>query len=563
MAYQVIARKWRPARFSEVVGQQHVTRTLQNAIKESRVGHAYLFVGSRGIGKTTGARIFAKALNCENPAIDAEGGTDPCCECGTCREIAHGNCLDVIEIDGASHNGVEDVRQIRDNVQYTPSSGRPYKIYIIDEVHMLSPQAWNALLKTLEEPPPHVKFFFATTEAHKILPTILSRCQRFDLKSIPVSLIVDRLRHIAEAESILIDNEALTIIARAAEGGMRDAQSIFDQMIAFCGGNDDSSRISEADVIDVFGLVSHSELIRLVAALLANDANALISAVHNLADKGRNLERLYADILLYVRNLMVFSHVSEPQKILQLNDVEFEDLRQLADAARPTVVQRLVEGLLAGDSNLRYTLNKRIYIESTLLRVMRDGHSVQIDDLITQLRALQKTGALPVLDQAAALPATPPPPAAGTPAPAAPPPQKAAAPTPTPPEPAAPTPTPAPEALPAPAPAPAPEATSAPPSAPAPPPAPPPASASASASAPAPEAAPPPAPEAASAPPAGDSNAPAFELVPDEPGGEPQAQQRTFSSPEVWEQVQKNETVQEVCDLFDGKIIDVRAVKKD
>ena len=512
MAYQVLARKWRPQRFSEVVGQQHVTRTLQNAIKESRIGHAYLFVGSRGIGKTTGARIFAKALNCEHPATDADGGIEPCCECPTCHEIAGGSCLDVLEIDGASHNGVEDVRQIRDNVQYTPSNGRRYKVYIIDEVHMLSPQAWNALLKTLEEPPPHVKFLFATTEAHKILPTILSRCQRFDLKRIPVPLIVARLDEIATAEKIFVRDSALTIIARAAEGGMRDAQSIFDQMIAFCGGNDEGSPISESDVIDVFGLVSHSELTHLVEAILQNDAGALISAVHNLAERGRNLECLYADILLYGRNLMVFGHVSDPRAMLELNDAEFADLQQLAGVATPTVVQRLVQGLLAGDSNIRYTLNKRIYIESTLLRVMRDAHAVQVDDLITQLRILQEKGTLPALDTASvsAPQATP---VQSTPA-AAPP-----SPDPVAPKPQAP---------------PTPESASPEPSA-------------------------PPEPEAAA------PAEPQLTLVPDEPAPaapEPD-QQETSASPDLWKQAEQNETVQGAVDLFGGKIIDVRAVQKD
>ncbi len=514
MAYQVLARKWRPQRFSEVVGQQHVTRTLQNAIKESRIGHAYLFVGSRGIGKTTGARIFAKALNCEQPAKDADGGTEPCCECQTCHEIAGGSCLDVLEIDGASHNGVEDVRQIRDNVQYTPSNGRQYKIYIIDEVHMLSTQAWNALLKTLEEPPPHVKFLFATTEAHKILPTILSRCQRFDLKRIPVPLIVERLRDIAMAEKVFIHDNALTIIARAAEGGMRDAQSIFDQMIAFCGGNDEGSPISESDVIDVFGLVSHSELTRLVEAILQNDAGALIAAVHNLADKGRNLECLYADILLYGRNLMVFGHVSDPRAMLELNDAEFTDIQQLATVATPTVVQRLVQGLLAGDSNIRYTLNKRIYIESTLLRVMRDAHAVQVDDLITQLRVLQTKGALPGVDAAPA-----PSPAQSTPAATAPPPAPVA---------------------PKPQDAPMPESASPEPPA-------------------SPEPSPSPEPEA-SAP-----AEPQLTLVTEEPApAEPEPnQQETSSSPDLWQQAEQDETVQGAVDLFGGKIIDVRGVQKD
>ncbi|MDP6450059.1 MAG: hypothetical protein QF773_04530, partial [Lentisphaeria bacterium] len=361
--------------------------------------------------------------------------------------------------------------------------------------------------------PPHVKFLFATTEAHKILPTILSRCQRFDLKRIPVPLIVARLHEIATAEKIFVHDSALTIIARAAEGGMRDAQSILDQMIAFCGGNDESSPISESDVIDVFGLVSHSELTHLVEAILQNDAGALISAVHNLADKGRNLECLYADILLYGRNLMVFGHVSDPRAMLELNDAEFADLQQLAAVATPSVVQRLVQGLLAGDSNIRYTLNKRIYIESTLLRVMRDAHAVQVDDLITQLRILQEKGTLPAVDTAPA-PSPPADPVQSTPPAAA-------------------------------APSPAPVA-------------------------PKPEA--PPTPESASpepsTPPSPEAEAPAepqLTLVPDEPAPaapEPE-QQETSSSPDLWQQAEQDETVQGAVDLFGGKIIDVRAVKKD
>ncbi len=395
MSYQVLARKFRPQRFAEVVGQKHVTRTLQNAIKEDRVGHAYLFVGSRGIGKTTSARIFAKALNCENPEVAADGTIEPCCGCRTCEEIAAGGCLDVVEIDGASHNGVDDIRELRETVQYAPTNGRRFKLYIIDEVHMLTTQAWNALLKTLEEPPSHVKFLFATTEPHKILPTILSRCQRFDLKRIPVPIIVEQLRRIAETENVHIDDGALTIIARTAEGSMRDAQSVFDQMIAFCGGSDADSTITEAHVIDVFGLASHSELLRLVQALLMDNTSEVIVTVHNLADKSRDLERLYADLLLYLRNLMVFDHVDEPAQVLDLSESALQDLSALAGQSKSTAAQRLAEGMLANAGGIRDTLNKRIFIEVTLLRVMRDAHSQEIDDLITQLRRLGEAGDLP------------------------------------------------------------------------------------------------------------------------------------------------------------------------
>ncbi len=388
MSYQVLARKWRPQRFSEVLGQEHITRTLQNAITSGRVGHAYLFVGPRGIGKTTSARIFAKALNCEAPVQD-ENGIEPCCKCSSCTEIAAGNCLDVIEIDGASYNKVEDIRELCENVQYSPTNGRSHKIYIIDEVHMLTTQAWNALLKTLEEPPDHVKFLFATTEAHKVLATILSRTQRFDLKRIPVPVIVQRLRQIADEEKIFIDDDALAIIARAAEGGMRDAQSAFDQMIAFCGGMDEASRIHESDVIDVFGLASHDELIQLQTGLLTNDAATVVAAVHHLADQGRDLERLYADLLQGLRNLMIHQVAEVPETVLELGPGELEELQVLGADHPPALTQRLAEGMLRYSDEIRHCLNKRVFVEVTLLKVMRDAHAMRVDDLLTQLRQLK------------------------------------------------------------------------------------------------------------------------------------------------------------------------------
>jgi DNA polymerase III subunit gamma/tau len=249
MAYEVLARKWRPQQFADVVGQNHVTQTLQNAITAKRIAHAYLFVGPRGTGKTSLARLFAKALNCKTgPTIT------PCDVCDSCREITAGISLDVQEIDGASNNSVEQVRELRDNVKFAPTHGK-YKIYIIDEVHMLSTAAFNALLKTLEEPPAHVKFFFATTEAHKVLPTIVSRCQRFDLRRIPVALIIERLNLIANEEKVSLDSDAALAIARGAEGGLRDAESALDQLIAFRG-----ETIAETDVLAVFGLVSRQTL---------------------------------------------------------------------------------------------------------------------------------------------------------------------------------------------------------------------------------------------------------------------------------------------------------------
>lgn len=459
MSYQVLARKWRPQKFAEVLGQEHITRTLRNAIARDRVGHAYLFVGPRGIGKTTSARIFAKALECSNPQRDAEGLIEPCCRCDTCKEIAAGNCLDVLEIDGASNNSVDNIRDLRETVQYTPTNGRRYKIYIIDEVHMLSTSAWNALLKTLEEPPPHVKFLFATTEAHKVLPTVLSRCQRFDLKRISLPVIMERLRAIATQEKIYVDDAALSVMARAADGGMRDAQSIFDQIIAFCGGLSPEQTIHENDVIEVFGLASNAELRRLGEAMLANDANVLVGALQELADRGRNLERLYADLLVYLRNLMIFQIAKEPGRILELSDSERDEYQRLAGQAAPQVVQRLVEGLLEDDGKIRFTLNKRIFLEARILRVTREAHAASIDDLIAGLRQLRERGELAPLEAAPPVAAglarllagsAPPPRPAPAPAPAASP-----APVPTPA--ASPAPVPAPAASLAPAPAPAPQ----------------------------------------------------------------------------------------------------------
>src|SRR5690242_9705661 len=269
MSYQVIARKYRPQRFSDVVGQEHVSQTLSHAIEQKRIAHAYIFCGPRGTGKTTIARIFAKCLNCTNgPSVEFDD-KDP-----RCREIAEGRSLDVLEIDGASNNGVEQVRELRETCQYVPASSR-FKIYIIDEVHMLSTAAFNALLKTLEEPPAHVKFMFATTDPEKVLPTILSRCQRFDLRRIPAALISKHLTHIAKKEKVKIDPEALYAIARGADGGMRDAESTLDQLISFCG-----DKIEEADVLSMFGLAAQGQILKLSGAVLAGEIQTALTQLN-------------------------------------------------------------------------------------------------------------------------------------------------------------------------------------------------------------------------------------------------------------------------------------------
>jgi DNA polymerase-3 subunit gamma/tau len=365
-AYQVIARKWRPQTFDDLVGQEHVVRTLRNAINRNRIAHAYLFVGPRGTGKTSTARIFAKALNCTGgPKVDFDP-KDP-----ACVAIAEGSHLDVIEIDGASNNGVDQVRDLRETVQYAPAQGR-YKVYIIDEVHMLSTAAFNALLKTLEEPPEHVKFVFATTDPQKLLPTILSRCQRFDLKPIPSDLIVQRLRHIALAEGVKVSDEALASIARMADGGMRDAQSIFDQMISFCG-----TEIAEPDVLDVYGLVSSGKIAALSAALAAGDAPAIMHIVDECDAAGRDLTRLLADLQSHVQIALVDS-ISKGghSPLLGNGPLTTEQLTRMIDALRE------------GESRVKIGLSEKINLEVVLLKAVEASRARAIDSLIRELSSL-------------------------------------------------------------------------------------------------------------------------------------------------------------------------------
>jgi DNA polymerase-3 subunit gamma/tau len=365
-AYQVIARKWRPQTFDDVVGQDHVVRTLKNAITRNRIAHAYLFVGPRGTGKTSTARIFAKALNCTGgPKADFDVN-DP-----ACLSIAEGSHLDVIEIDGASNNSVDNIRDLRETAQYAPAQGK-FKIYIIDEVHQLSASAFNALLKTLEEPPPHVKFVFATTDPQKVLPTIISRCQRFDLKPIPNELIVERLKKIAKDEKIKISEPALACIARLADGGMRDAQSILDQMISFCGGE-----ISEPDVLDVYGLVAADKIAALAAALAAGDHQKIVAIVDDCDSAGRDLVRLLIDLQALVRSALL--------------DAIAKGGRSDALGGEPLTTEqitRMLDGLREGEGSVKLGLAEKINFEVTLLKAVEASRARAIDSLIKELTAL-------------------------------------------------------------------------------------------------------------------------------------------------------------------------------
>jgi DNA polymerase-3 subunit gamma/tau len=401
VSYQVLARKYRPQRFSDVVGQEHVTQTLANAIAQKRIAHAYLFCGPRGTGKTTIARIFAKCLNCTGgPKVDF-ADDDP-----RVQEIAEGRSLDVLEIDGASNNGVEQVRELRDTCRFAPAAGQ-FKIYIIDEVHMLSAAAFNALLKTLEEPPAHVKFLFATTDPEKVLPTILSRCQRFDLRRIPVTLIVKHLQHIARQEGIHIDEPALHAIARGAEGGLRDAESTLDQLISFCG-----DTIAESDVLSMFGLTSRAQILALTGAVIAGDAGVALRELDSLAKQGKDLGRLVSELLNHFRNLLVYRVANGDLSLIEVSEHEAAALKEQAPAVSVEGLTRIIEVLADAETRLRDAISKKIVIEVALLNAIEARAAVPIEAVLRQLQQLRSAAGPP--------PSAPaPPPAAPAPAPAA------------------------------------------------------------------------------------------------------------------------------------------------
>ena len=371
--------KYRPMTFDDVVGQEHVVRTLRHAIEANRIANAYLFIGPRGIGKTTLSRIFAKALNCTSPK-----GVEPCGECDNCREIAAGRSIDVTELDAASHNKVEDVKPIIDAVQFKPASSK-FKIFIIDECHMLSNAAWNALLKTLEEPPPYVRFIFATTEGDKVLATIVSRCQRFDLRRIQTNDIVARLKLVCEKERIDAAEDALLAIARGAEGGMRDALSSLDQLISFKG-----DKIAEEDALGVFGLVSRSALEGLAGSILKGDVAGILSAIETFDSAGKNMRRLSGELLQHFRNLVVLQALGPNAKSLEATPDQVKVLIGQAQGIDPGRVFRICDQLAELEDKLRYVLSVRTLIEMSLIRASRIATTATIDELLKAVKGMKK-----------------------------------------------------------------------------------------------------------------------------------------------------------------------------
>ena len=380
MSYTALYRKWRPTSFEEVRGQDHIVKTLKNQINSGRIGHAYLFCGTRGTGKTSIAKIFARAVNCEHP-VDGS----PCGECSMCRQIAEGASLNVVEIDAASNNGGENIRDIGEQVQSPPTDGR-YRVYIIDEVHMLSIGAFNALLKTLEEPPSYVIFILATTEVHKIPITILSRCQRYDFKRISIDTIAGRLAELTQAEQIDVDDRALRYVARAADGSMRDALSLLDQCVAFHFGE----KLTYDNVLEVLGAVDNRVFSKLFQAVLASDTKACIREIEEMIIQGRDLSQLVNDFVWYMRNLLIAKTTDEPGDMLDMSEENLAVLKEEAAGVDTETLMRYIRIFSELSGQLRYASQKRILVEIAFIKLTTPSMEQNLDSILQRITLLEQ-----------------------------------------------------------------------------------------------------------------------------------------------------------------------------
>ena len=380
MSYTALYRKFRPTEFEDVKGQDHIITTLQNQIRANRIGHAYLFCGTRGTGKTTVAKIFAKAVNCEHPVNGS-----PCGECAMCRSIAAGTSMNVIEIDAASNNGVDNIREIREEVTYRPTEGK-YKVYIIDEVHMLSTGAFNALLKTLEEPPEYVIFILATTEANRIPVTIMSRCQHYEFKRISIETITDRMKELMAAEQVDVEEKALRYIAKAADGSMRDALSILDQCIAFYLGQ----KLTYDNVLEVLGAVDTDVFSRLLRKVLDRDVAGVLDIVDDLVMQGRELTQLAADLTWYLRNLLLVKTSDNIEDVLDVSTENMAQLKEEAQMIEPDMLYRYIRILSELANQLKFATQKRVLLEVALIKLCTPAMETDQDSVLDRIRAVEE-----------------------------------------------------------------------------------------------------------------------------------------------------------------------------